>query len=90
MFDIDSILNVTIRISAQFGFIPITRPPPFPPLRRLAYQEESPLLGPTVDPDGWHFKDSITIRGIFNNRPVLVGCTVSAFIESTTSQSSPC
>jgi len=65
------------RILTQFGFIPITRPPSFPPLRRLAYQEESPLLGPTVDPDGWHSMDSIRIKGrMFNNRPVHIGCTL--------------
>ena len=77
------LFNAVLRIEAKFGFIPMTRPPPFPPLRRLAYQDESPLLGPTGDPDGWHSKDSIRIKArTLNNRHVQIDCTVSSFLES--------
>ena len=71
-----------LRIETKFGFIPVTRPPPFPPLRQLAYREEFPLLGPTADPDGWHSKDPIRIEGTLNGRHVQIGCTVSSFLES--------
>jgi len=61
----------------------MTRPPPFPPLRRLAYQEEVPLLGPTADPDGWHSMDSITIKArTLKSRHVQIDCMVSPLLES--------
>ncbi|KIM40547.1 hypothetical protein M413DRAFT_412501 [Hebeloma cylindrosporum] len=70
-------LRADHRIAAKFGFIPIIRPPPFPPLRRLAYQEESPLLGPIGDPDGWHSMDPIKIKArTLNNRHILIDCTL--------------
>ncbi|KAF8908137.1 hypothetical protein CPB84DRAFT_1822211 [Gymnopilus junonius] len=62
-------------LSAPFAFIPLTTPPPLPPLRRLAYQEGTPLLGPKVDPDGWHHNDSVQIQGVlFNNQSAKVEC----------------
>ncbi|KAF8968091.1 hypothetical protein BDZ97DRAFT_1916318 [Flammula alnicola] len=68
-------LRTDHRIPAQFGYVPLTRPPPFPPLRRLAYQEGSPLLGPTVDLDGWYSPEPVRIKGkIFNTRALHVGC----------------
>ncbi|KDR78971.1 hypothetical protein GALMADRAFT_244680 [Galerina marginata CBS 339.88] len=70
-------LRTDHRIPAQIGYIPMTRPPPFPYLRRLAYQQGTPLLGPTMDPDGWFSTEPVQVRGsIFNDRTVEVGCTL--------------
>ncbi|KAF8968090.1 hypothetical protein BDZ97DRAFT_1916317 [Flammula alnicola] len=64
-------------IPVPFGYIPTARPPPFLDLRRLAYQEGVPLVGPTVDLEGWHRIDPVMLNGtIFNNRAVNVGCTL--------------
>lgn len=47
-------------------------------MRRLSYQENSPLLGPTVDPEGWYSKTPVTATGtLFNHRVAHIGCTVS-------------
>jgi len=66
------------RVVMQFGYIPVTFPPPFPPLRAMAYQEDTPLLGPAIDPEGWHALEPVKVRGkLFNDRTVEVDCTVS-------------
>ncbi|KAF9475101.1 hypothetical protein BDN70DRAFT_996645 [Pholiota conissans] len=68
-------LRADHRIPAQFGYIPITLPPPLPPLRRLAYEQGTPLIGPTSDPDGWHASETIRMRGsIFNTRSLHMEC----------------
>ncbi|KAF9562006.1 hypothetical protein CPC08DRAFT_634774 [Agrocybe pediades] len=69
------------RASVKFGFIPISRPPPFPPMRRLSYQENSPLLGPSADPEGWYSKGPITVAGhVGNHRLAHIACTVRLFL----------
>lgn len=66
------------RIPVPFGYIPLTRPGPFSALRQLSYAENAPLLGPTVDLEGWHRVNPITVQGtLFNNRDVSFRCTVS-------------
>jgi len=68
------------RIPAPFGYMPCIRPPPLPPLRRLAYQEGVSLIGPTVDLEGWHRSGPVKVEGkLFNNRPSDVACTVGLF-----------
>ncbi len=68
------------RIPAQFGYVPITRPSPLPTLRRLAYAQGTPLIGPTGDPDGWHSSEAIRMKGlVFNTRPLHMDCQVCAF-----------
>jgi len=55
----------------------MTRPPPFSILRQIAYQEGTPLLGPTIDPDGWFSTDTVNIQAkVFNTRTAKVGCTL--------------
>ncbi|KAF5326922.1 hypothetical protein D9619_004166 [Psilocybe cf. subviscida] len=62
-------------IPCTFGYIPLTEPPPFPPLKTVAYQERTPLLGPTVDVDGWVSAKKINISGtLFNSHPVAIEC----------------
>ncbi|KAF5326885.1 hypothetical protein D9619_004143 [Psilocybe cf. subviscida] len=68
-------LRVDHRIPAAFGYIPITRPPPMPPLRLQAYAQGTSLLGPTIDPDGWHSTDAVSIKGrAFNSRAFNIQC----------------
>ncbi|KAL0954346.1 hypothetical protein HGRIS_003340 [Hohenbuehelia grisea] len=65
------------KLTATFGFLPITKPSPPSPLRQLAYQENSPLLGPGGDPDGWHMVGQTIIRGtLFGQRPVNALCSL--------------
>jgi hypothetical protein len=67
----------SVRVDATFGYIPLIRPPPFPPLRALAYEQASPLLPPFIDPDGWHAMAPVTIRGkVFSVRTVQMECTL--------------
>ncbi|PPQ98586.1 hypothetical protein CVT26_013769 [Gymnopilus dilepis] len=62
-------------LSTPFVYMPITVPPPLPPLRRLAYEEGSPLPGPKVDPDGWYFQKAVQIEGtLFNSQSARVDC----------------
>ncbi|KAL5527135.1 hypothetical protein ACEPAG_5926 [Sanghuangporus baumii] len=41
------------KLSTLFGYYPATRPDPSPRLRALAYEENLPVVGPDVDPEGW-------------------------------------
>ncbi|KAH7925635.1 hypothetical protein BV22DRAFT_421338 [Leucogyrophana mollusca] len=59
-------------------FTPLIRPKPASLLRQISYQEHSPLLGPDLDPDGWHTLPAVNAAGrIFNVRDVEVNCTLS-------------
>ncbi|KAF8905076.1 hypothetical protein CPB84DRAFT_1772347 [Gymnopilus junonius] len=70
-------LRPDYRIPARFGYIPLSRPPPLPALRHLSYREGVPLLGPTIDPEGWFSEAPVTAKGtIFSNRTVHVSCTL--------------
>ncbi|KAJ4477342.1 hypothetical protein J3R30DRAFT_3290821 [Lentinula aciculospora] len=59
-------------------YIPATKPDPPSPLRQLAYQENSPLLGPQDDPRGWYTLPSTKVYGtLFKNRVVEVTLNLS-------------
>lgn len=65
-------------IKTAFGFVPHTRPGPFSFLRQLAYQQSTPLPGPSSDPDGWKTLSPATARGtMFKSRQVEVQCILS-------------
>lgn len=52
-------------------------PEPPSPLRRIAYAEGSPLIGPEGDPEGWKILPGLKIKGtLFNTKDVEVDCTV--------------
>ena len=62
------------------SFVYIPRWVALPPsaLRRLAYSEGSPLLGPDADPEGWKVLPAVTIAGtLFEAKSVEVTATVS-------------
>jgi hypothetical protein len=65
------------RLRTVFGFTPLTTPPLPSPLRQLAYQEDSPLLGPSADPEGWKFLSNFTVDGVLFGRPIKVECTLA-------------
>lgn len=72
------IASLNERLGTQFGYTPRMRPPAPSLLRRLAYQENSPLPGPDNDPDGWEILPPIPIRGkAFGVRVIEAMCTVS-------------
>ncbi|KAJ7053344.1 hypothetical protein C8F01DRAFT_1167150 [Mycena amicta] len=52
----------------------------------LAYQENSPLLGPDADPEGWHTKTFIISGKLFSSRKVVIQIKLSY----TRSASIPC
>ncbi|OCH94826.1 hypothetical protein OBBRIDRAFT_788829 [Obba rivulosa] len=59
-------------------YIPQLRPCAPSILRQLAYQEQSPILGPERDSEGWRALHPVVIRGtLFKTRPVEVICTLS-------------
>ncbi len=73
------------------GYIPIMRPPVFPPLRLISYREGTPLLGPDIDPEGWHALAPVEIEGmLFKVRPVKVTCNVSIHTITRASATNEC
>lgn len=66
------------RIHAAFNYVPFIIPGPPSPLRQLAYERGSPLLGPRADPAGWHECGTVKLKGsVHRFRDVEVYCTVS-------------
>lgn len=56
------------------------KPSPFSTLRQLAYESNTTIPGPDVDPQGWKTFQPTVMRGcIFKNRDTEVLCTVSGY-----------
>ncbi|KAF5339259.1 hypothetical protein D9758_013331 [Tetrapyrgos nigripes] len=71
-------LRPNSNLQQTFVYIPAIRPDPPSLLRQLAYQEHSPLAGPTVDPEGWLTLAPVEAHGtIFSSRSVQITCTLS-------------
>ncbi|KAJ8495957.1 hypothetical protein ONZ51_g1381 [Trametes cubensis] len=51
------------KLSVPLTYIPLARPSPPSILRQLAYRENTPLVGPDGDPDGWKALASTHIKG---------------------------
>ncbi|KAH8117917.1 hypothetical protein DFH11DRAFT_1723916 [Phellopilus nigrolimitatus] len=78
------------RLGTQFGFAPRIRPPPPSLLRRLAYQENRPLVGPEGDPDGWEVLSPIPVHGkVFGVRAIEAICTFAFASPLTYTRGSP-
>ncbi|SJL08604.1 uncharacterized protein ARMOST_11971 [Armillaria ostoyae] len=57
-------------------YVPIIRPGPPTILRQLACQENSPLPGPEVDPEGWQQLPPALLEGtVFKDQEVEIQCT---------------
>ena len=64
-------------LATTFMYLPLTRAEPPSPLRELSYQEESPLIGPQGDPEGWKVFPSVNVTGVlFDARQVELDCAV--------------
>lgn len=71
------------RLTSQIGYVPLTKPKPPSQLRRLAYQENVPVLGPDVDPQGWKAFQDVEIKGkLFKAVDVNVTCSVCPILTS--------
>ncbi|KAJ7244041.1 hypothetical protein C8J57DRAFT_1365286 [Mycena rebaudengoi] len=65
-------------LRTMFAYVAAIRPEPPSLLRQIAYQENSPIPGPEIDPEGWHSFPMTTLIGtVFNNRTVEVQCLLS-------------
>lgn len=66
------------RLSTTLNYIPLTRPSSPSRLRQLAYQQNTALLGPDSDPEGWHTFPVVRTRGKLasSSRSVDAKCTV--------------
>lgn len=64
----------------NFSYMPIVIPDPPSPLRQVCYSENTQLIGPEGDPEGWHVLPPITIAGsLFDTRKVQVSGVVRTF-----------
>ncbi|KAF8968053.1 hypothetical protein BDZ97DRAFT_1655513 [Flammula alnicola] len=71
-------LRVNQTLVTNFGYQPSILPELPSPLRRLAYSEGSPLIGPDGDPEGWKVLPQVKIKGtLFNTKDVEVNCTLA-------------
>ena len=60
--------------------MPIIIPDPPSPLRQVCYNENTKLIGPEGDPEGWHVLPSVAITGnLFDTRKVQVIGVVRTF-----------
>lgn len=72
-------------VGTVFAYTPIVRPEAPSILRQIAYLENTALLGPEEDPEGWTTLMPIKIRGtIFHARELDVTCTVSIEVSGAT------
>ncbi|KAJ7784473.1 hypothetical protein B0H16DRAFT_1492632 [Mycena metata] len=80
------------KVACPFVYFSMRQPDPPSMLRKLAYQENSPLFGPEADPEGWH-TETFSVRGmIFSSRMIEVKCAFSLAtpLSYTRSASIPC
>ncbi|KAI0329806.1 hypothetical protein GY45DRAFT_840948 [Cubamyces sp. BRFM 1775] len=71
-FRVDSTLGTVV------GYCPIIRPTAPSPARQLAYMENTPLVGPDGDPEGWKCLQSLRILGsVFSTRTVEATCSLA-------------
>ncbi|TDL20412.1 hypothetical protein BD410DRAFT_370315 [Rickenella mellea] len=54
------------RLSTFFVYAPRSEPASFSPLRQAAYRENTPLLGPENDPQGWKVFPSVVMSGRYD------------------------
>ncbi|KAG6862470.1 hypothetical protein C0995_000016 [Termitomyces sp. Mi166 len=67
-----------LRIKTAFGYVPSTRPRQASLLRQLSYQQNTPLVGPSIDPEGWKTLRAVSARALmFRSRQVGVQCLLS-------------
>ncbi|KAG8829207.1 hypothetical protein FRC17_006990 [Serendipita sp. 399] len=71
-------LRVNNTLTTSFVYLPRLRAPRPSPLLEAAYQNHSPILGPSVDPQGWDVLPTRTVPGyIFGARKTSVDCSLA-------------
>ncbi|KAF7327973.1 hypothetical protein MKEN_00377500 [Mycena kentingensis (nom. inval.)] len=65
------------RLSTVIEYFPVSKPSPPSGLRQLAYAQNTTLLGPDSDPEGWKILPTVTMRGRFDSQTVGVSCMLS-------------
>ncbi|KAJ6508090.1 hypothetical protein DFH09DRAFT_1199322 [Mycena vulgaris] len=85
-------LRVDDKVTCTFGYFSMRQPGLSSALRQLAYQENSPLLGPESDPEGWNTQPFSAKGTIFASRMVDIKCLFSLAnpLSYTRSASIPC
>ncbi|KAF7976619.1 hypothetical protein HWV62_2292 [Athelia sp. TMB] len=77
-------------LAFSFNYMPITKPRPIPPLRRAAYEQGTPLVGPEGDPEGWIILPAYKYAGVaFDSRKTEVKCKLAIANPLTYSLASP-
>ncbi|KAG8821137.1 hypothetical protein FRB91_002573 [Serendipita sp. 411] len=71
-------LRVNNTLTTSFVYLPRLRAPRPSPLLEAAYQNHSPILGPSLDSEGWDVLPARTVPGvIFGARKTSVDCSLS-------------
>ncbi|TRM64338.1 hypothetical protein BD626DRAFT_491497 [Schizophyllum amplum] len=66
------------QINATFGYAPSSRPLPPSIYRQIAYQQGTHIPSPLADPEGWHTRRDVLVRGtLFCARQVELTCQLS-------------
>ncbi|KAF7338991.1 hypothetical protein MVEN_01975300 [Mycena venus] len=65
------------KVARTFGYFSMQQPGPPSALRQLAYQENSPLLGPTADHEGWTSQSASVKGDLFSSRQIELKFTLS-------------
>ncbi|KAI5122160.1 hypothetical protein M0805_007059 [Coniferiporia weirii] len=64
-------------LSTLIGYTPLTRPGAPSTARRNSYEKDTPVLGPSLDPDGWQIIQRLEVTGtLFRQREVTAIYTV--------------
>ncbi|KZT41695.1 hypothetical protein SISSUDRAFT_234732 [Sistotremastrum suecicum HHB10207 ss-3] len=72
------VMKMETSIKRQMGILPSRVPPPPSLLRQIAYQEQSPLCGPEIDPEGWETLEPVRFEGtLFNVQSFTMTCRLS-------------
>ena len=72
----------SIRLTTNFSYMPIIIPDPPSPLQQVCYRENTQLIGPEGDPEGWHVLPPVVITGnLFDTRKVQVIGVVRTFLS---------
>lgn len=73
------LLTDTCRLVVPFKYVPLARPSAPTILRQLAYQQNTPVVGPFGDPAGWKTLEAVTVDGmLFKMVAVTAHCRVSS------------
>ncbi|KAG1738345.1 uncharacterized protein EDB91DRAFT_1249262 [Suillus paluster] len=56
-------LGVNQTLTTDFTYVPITKPELPSSMLQKAYRENTPLVGPEGDPEGWHILPSVAVTG---------------------------